>query len=255
MNALVHTLRCLMVLLLLAGSASLLAQKEATTKPEKKKDTQKNNANGDEYGWNDKVGFIVGAGTNNALDDIFAPPTIDRQTGFVQLQHARRYRGNMSFGISYTFGEPKEKIREVTISDGAGLRKLQTVKHIPKGFSTSLFISPATFANLGGSNISATTDLGFGLGYREGPFAIYVTAEVFRLSQPRSYFIDRYWNTDQQYTVNGEVQSGIDQSDSSIFTDQIYVALGFKLCYTLDVFKSAAAKFEEAPKLVNAPQR
>jgi hypothetical protein len=222
-------------------------------KKEKKVDTQKaieKNGTGGDYGWSDKIGFIVGAGMNNSVDDIFAPPTIDKQNGTVQLQLAPRYRGNMSFGISYTFGAIRQIRRSISVVEQDGsLRTLTTIHREPFGISTTLFVNPGSFSNLGSNSIGTTSDLGFGLGFRKGPWALYGTLEVFQLSQPRQYFVDRYWNTDQQYTINGEVQSGIDQTDSSIFWQATYMAVGFKLCYTIDVFKQAGMSLQETPTL------
>jgi hypothetical protein len=91
----------------------------------------------------------------------------------------------------------------------------------------------------GGSK--SNIDIGIGWGYRtSGGFTALLVAEFFPIKQPRDYFIEKYKNNDQQYTINNEVQTSVDLNDESIFYNKVAFSIGFKLCYTFDIVKRFA---------------
>ena len=186
-------------------------------------------------GWKQKTGFIIGFGMNYALDDIYLTPTIDEVDRFVRLEKSKGYRANFSLGISYTFGMPQDVIRRYRISeDTYGLDIQRTIQ----GFTTAIFMNPGALANMTNTSVNSTADLGFGFGWRTNSFSFLGTVEVFQSSQPRQYFIDTYYHQEKMYVVNGEVQTAIDPNNDHIFVSKWFVAVGFKVALTLDVFKS-----------------
>lgn len=186
------------------------------------------------YGWNNRISFFVGAGTSMITDEVREIPVIDKTTNFVIIEDAGKIKPNASMGIVYTpwVFNVKRKIKYID-SNGEEQVKFK-FEHEPKHFSIALFINPIslTAAN---SNLSNTIDLGYGLGWRSDNFAIFATMEFFRLKQPRNYFVKTYLENDKQYVIGGEIQTTIDINDTSIFKNQVMTAFGLKLAYTFDI--------------------
>jgi hypothetical protein len=111
------------------------------------------------------------------------------------------------------------------------------VERYPIGFSTAIFFSPALLSAPNNLSITQGADIGIGAGLRWGPVSYFITGEFFRLSQPRQYFLDKYLNANATYNVGGQPQTAIVPNDPVIFHDQWFMSIGFKVCYTFDVFK------------------
>lgn len=180
-----------------------------------------------------RVGFIAGFGMNNAMKDIYRVPTIDEVQNFVRLEKDEPYRANFSFGISYTFGD--QYWTKYYFNEEKTENQVDDVKQNIRGTTFCLFLNPSVFGSLSSNNISTPVDMGFGMGYRWGHFSIFGTLEMFRLSQPRQYFIDKYYKKELAYVVDGQNQTMIDPKNDNIFVSKWYTAVGVKFCYTLNI--------------------
>ncbi|HLV24337.1 MAG TPA: hypothetical protein VKY36_06115 [Moheibacter sp.] len=189
------------------------------------------------YGWNKRISFFVGAGTSVMVNKVYELPIIDRTTNNVIIEESGRLKPNVSMGIVYT-PFVYTITRTIKYTGENGEEKIKKIYHYePKHFSVALFINPISFTSAN-SNLNNTVDLGFGLGWRSDNFSAFLTMEFFSLKQPRDYFIKQYENNDRKYIIDDEIQTSIDTGDNSIFKNKVMTSFGIKLAYTFDIAKS-----------------
>ncbi len=191
-----------------------------------------------DYNFGERIGFILGLGGNNASDDIWEIPVIDPVTTHVKIDRAPRYRFNSAIGISYTFGGITNIMRQVFVNVDNYLVARWVPVRMPIGPTAAIFFSPSLLTNTNDISVAKSADLGIGFGWRTGPISFFVTGEFFRLPQPRQYFLDDYLDGNKTYAPGGTPATNIVLTDNAIFYDRWYVSLGFKICYTFDVFNS-----------------
>lgn len=188
----------------------------------------------DNFGWNKRISFFVGAGISSISNTVYELPVIDKTTNNVIIEESNSLKPNVSMGIVYTpFVYDVE--RRINYRDENGVAKTKYItEHVPKHFSVALFINPISLASAN-SNLNTTVDLGFGLGWRSDNFSVFATMEFFGLQQPRDYFIEEFKGNDKKYIIAEEVQTSIDITDNSIFRTKVMTSFGIKLAYTFDI--------------------
>ncbi len=190
--------------------------------------------NEDNYGWNKRISFFVGAGISTIGNTIYEIPVIDKTTNNVIIEKAGSLKPNVSMGIVYT-PFVYDVQRRIRYRDTNGnLQTKYVTEHVPKNFSVALFINPVSLSSAN-SNLGNTVDLGFGLGWRSDSFSVFATMEFFGLKQPRDYFVEQYKTNGKQYIIGGETQTAIDINDTSIFKNEVMTSFGIKLAYTFDI--------------------
>lgn len=203
------------------------------------------NTNTNNFGWNDKVSFVVGGGVSVVGSNLYLDPVVDKSNGNVIIQEASIIKPNLSVGITYT-PSVKNVNRLIKLYDSTNKKidSLTLFEYIPSGVTYALLINPISLSKLSDVSIANTVDLGLGVGYRFGDFSILGTAEFFSIRQARSYFIDKYKvNTDADatndlnYTIGGQVQNAIDVNDNSIFYNKVAWAVGLKFTYSFSIAK------------------
>lgn len=234
--------QCRLTLFTLFCLISFTSFSQDTSKKEPKKEKEQEESNESD---NKRFGLIVGIGGNNSIYDIYKTPVIDFDSNYVRLDKEARFRGNFSLGLSYTFGPIEEKVGRFVRSSEDGYDLVLEERDFD-GFSIAAFFNPLGIGDIGNSNISRPIDLGLGLGYRHGDFAIYGTVEGFSLNQPRPYFIDQYRSGDKQYLVNGQVQTSISPDDDRIFANQQFLAVGIKMTFTFSVYNKSVKRLKNA---------
>jgi len=199
--------------------------------------TTSETSSGNDYGWNKRISFFVGAGISTIVNTVYELPVIDKTTNNVIIEESGSLKPNVSMGIVYTpFVYDVE--RRIQYRDTNGdLQTKYVTEHVPKHFSIALFINPISLASAN-SNLNNTVDLGFGLGWRSDSFSVFATMEFFGLQQPRNYFVNEFGSNDKQYIIGEEVQTSIDITDNSIFRTKVMTSFGIKIAYTFDIVNS-----------------
>ena len=219
-----------------------IAQEKEKKSDETKKETKTENE--DNYGWNKRISFFVGAGISTIGNTVYELPVIDKTTNNVIIEEAGSLKPNVSMGIVYT-PFVYDVQRRIQYRDTNGdLQTKYITEHVPKNFSVALFINPISLS-AANSNLGNTVDLGFGLGWRSDSFSVFATMEFFGLKQPRNYFVEQYKTNDQQYIIGGETQTAIDINDNSIFKSEVMTSFGIKLAYTFDIVSRYSAASSE----------
>lgn len=207
-----------------------VAQENETDSDETKTEVE----NEDNYGWNKRISFFVGAGISTIGNTVYELPVIDKTTNNVIIEEAGSLKPNVSMGIVYT-PFVYDVQRRIRYRDTNGdLKTKYITEHVPKNFSVALFINPISLSSAN-SNLGNTVDLGFGLGWRSDSFSVFATIEFFGLKQPRDYFVEQYNSNNKQYIVGEETQTAIDLNDNSIFKNEVMTSFGIKLAYTFDI--------------------
>jgi hypothetical protein len=191
-----------------------------------------------DYGWSNRVGFIVGAGPSVIIGSIFQDISISKADNIVHIDYAPLLKTSVTLGITYTpyLVDNARKVKS-SVDNNGNPNYSYFVDHYPKGISFALFINPINLNSYTGTS-SISPDIGLGIGGRWGSFSTFLTAEFFSLRQPQQYFIDQYRGRNISYTVNKQIQSTIDVNDNSIYTSRMITAIGLKLAYTFDIVKS-----------------
>lgn len=191
-----------------------------------------------DYGWKDRVAFIVGGGTALIATELYDIPVVDKTTNFVTLEKANTIKSNLSLGIAYT-PYIKNVVRTVKFIDANTntVQEKTIVGYEPRGITFSLFLNPLNLTGVSANSIANTVDVGFGLGWRSGDFIFLFTNEYFLARQPRKYFVDIYRNNDTAYEINGHPQTTIDTTDNNIFKNKVAVSWGIKIAYTFNITK------------------
>lgn len=219
-----------------------IAQEKEKKSDETKKETKTENE--DNYGWNKRISFFVGAGISTIGNTVYELPVIDKTTNNVIIEEAGSLKPNVSMGIVYT-PFVYDVQRRIQYRDTNGdLQTKYITEHVPKNFSVALFINPISLS-AANSNLENTVDLGFGLGWRSDSFSVFATMEFFGLKQPRNYFVEQYKTNDKQYIIGGETQTAIDINDNSIFKSEVMTSFGIKLAYTFDIVSRYSAASRE----------
>lgn len=223
----------------LNNSASDTTKKVAPVAVQTPKSTDENDGSADNYGWGHRISFIVGGGASLIATNLYNDPVVNKTNNAVIIEKASRIKSNLTFGISYTpFVSNVIRTIKVKNSKTKKVEEIQVIEYYPRGISYALFLNPVNLSTLADKGLSTSIDLGFGLGYRAGPFSVLGTMEFFSVRQPRDYFISQFQNNTATYTVNNQVQTSFDINDNSVFISKPAVAFGLKFCYTFDIIKS-----------------
>lgn len=222
----------------------VMAQEKEKKSDETETETTATTKNEDNYGWNKRISFFIGAGISTIGNTVYELPVIDKTTNNVIIEEAGSLKPNVSMGIVYT-PFVYDVQRRIRYRDTNGdLQTKYITEHVPKKFSIALFINPISLS-AANSNLGNTVDLGFGLGWRSDSFSVFATMEFFSLKQPRNYFVEQYKTNDQQYIIGGETQTAIDINDNSIFKSEVITSFGIKLAYTFDIVSRYSAASNE----------
>jgi hypothetical protein len=191
----------------------------------------------DNYGWNNRISFIVGGGASIIASNLYNDPIVNRTTNAVIIEKASIGKPNVTLGILYT-PFVSSITRCIPVLDGQTKTTKKIIEYYPRGISFALFINPVSLTKLSDNAFSNSVDLGLGAGYRTGSFSVLGTVEFFSVRQPRQYFVEQFKDNKQPYIINGEIQTSIDVNDNSIFRSVVAVSFGIKFCYTFDIVKS-----------------
>lgn len=219
---------------LIAKSQTHLSVKPVSTDSSSNSNTIKSSNNN--YGWDNRIAFIVGGGASVIITKLYNNPVINRTNNAVIIEESGKCKPNLTFGIVFT-PFVKSVARKVSVVENEQIKEKKLIEYYPKGITLALFVNPVSIAKVS-ENFSNTIDLGGGIGYRSGNFSILGTIEFFSIRQPRSYFVNQFKDNNTTYIINNQLQTAIDPNDNSVFKSVTATAVGIKFCYTFDVIKS-----------------